>query len=85
QVVIDTPTEAAEKKALDAYEEADVTFIGIMPDQHLAKWIMDNLNGLPTTIFVDQGGMPRDFKIEGMQDASYYMETTETMLSALTK
>ncbi|MBQ7084230.1 MAG: TlpA family protein disulfide reductase [Anaerotignum sp.] len=85
QVVIDTPTEAAEKKALDAYEEADVTFIGIMPDQHLAKWIMDNLNGLPTTIFVDQDGMPRDFKIEGMQDASYYMETTETMLSTLTK
>lgn len=83
QVVIDTPTEEAEKKALDAYKEAGVTFTGIMPDQNMAKWIMDNLNGLPTTIFVDSKGMPRDFKIEGMQDASYYMETTETMLKAI--
>lgn len=85
QVVIDTPTAEAEKKALDAYEEAGVTFVGIMPDQNLAKWIMDNLNGLPTTIFVNREGIHRDLMIEGMQDAEYYMETTETMLSALTK
>ena len=85
QVVIDTPTAEAEEKALKAYEDAGVTFMGIMPDQNLAKWIMDNLNGLPTTVFVDSKGMSRDFKIEGMQDAEYYMETTETMLSALTK
>ncbi|MBR6652246.1 MAG: TlpA family protein disulfide reductase, partial [Anaerotignum sp.] len=78
QVVIDTPTAEAEEKALKAYEDAGVTFMGIMPDQNLAKWIMDNLNGLPTTVFVDSKGMSRDFKIEGMQDAEYYMETTET-------
>ena len=83
QVVIDTPGEEAEQIALDAYDEAGVTFTGIMPDQYLAGWIMDNLNGLPTTIFVDKEGVPRDLKIEGMQDASYYMETTETMLKAI--
>lgn len=83
QVVIDTPEEAAEELALGAYDEYGVTFTGIMPDQNLAKWIMDNLNGLPTTIFVDKEGVPRDLKIEGMQDADYYMETTETMLKAI--
>lgn len=85
QVVIDTPTKEAEERALDAYDEAGVTFSGIMPDQNMAKWIMDNLNGLPTTVFVDKEGLPRDFKIEGMQDASYYMEATETMLESINK
>ena len=85
QVVIDTPGEDAQKLALDAYDEYDVTFTGIMPDQNMAAWIMENLNGLPTTIFVDNAGMPRDLKIEGMQDADYYMETTETMLKAVSK
>ena len=28
---------------------------------------------------------PRDLKIEGMQDAGYYMETTETMLDGIGK
>ena len=85
QVVIDTPGETAEKIALDAYDKAGVTFTGIMPDQHLATWIMDNLNGLPTTIFVDNKGIPRDLKIEGMQDVSYYMETTENILESIGK
>ena len=44
------PTVFAETEKTEA--DADVTFTGIMPDQHLAKWIMNNLNGLPTTIFV---------------------------------
>ena len=85
QVVIDTPTEKAEQDALQAYEDADVTFKGIMPDEHLAKWIMNNLNGLPTTVFVDKEGLPRDFMIEGMQDRDYYMEATENMLKVITK
>lgn len=85
QVVIDTPGEKAEAAVADAYKKAGVTFTGIMPDQNLAQWIMNNLNGLPTTIFVDKEGVPRDLKIEGMQDASYYMETTETMLKASKK
>ena len=85
QVVIDTPAEQTEAAVLDAYDENGVTFTGIMPDENLAKWIMANLEGLPTTIFVDREGMPRDFKIEGMQDKDYYMETTESILNALGK
>lgn len=85
QVIIDTPAASAEEIVLDAYDKYGVTFTGIMPDQHLAKWIMENLNGLPTTIFVDKQGIPRDLKIEGKQDAAYYMETTESILKSLTK
>ncbi len=85
QVVIDTPGEKAEKVVADAYKKAGVTFTGIMPDQNLAGWIMNNLNGLPTTIFVDSKGKPAELKIEGIQDASYYMETTETMLQTVGK
>ncbi len=83
QVVIDTPEPNAEAAALKAYEKAGVTFTGIMPDQNLGNWIMANLNGLPTTIFVDGTGKPFSLKVEGMQDAAYYMETTETMLKTV--
>lgn len=83
QVVIDTPDPNAEAAAIKAYEKAGVTFTGIMPDQNLANWIMANLNGLPTTIFVDGTGKPSTLKIEGLQDAAYYMETTETMLETV--
>ncbi len=82
QVIIDTPNEEAENVAAKAYEEAGVTFGSILPDQNLANWIINNLNGLPTTIFVDKTGKTFSLKIEGMQDAAYYMETTETMLES---
>ena len=72
----------AESVAAKAYEEAGVTFGSILPDQNLANWIIHNLNGLPTTIFVDKTGKTFSLKIEGMQDAAYYMETTETMLES---
>ena len=85
QVVIDTPTPEAEKIALDAYGEYGVSFTGIMPDQNLAKWIMNNLEGLPTTIFVDKEGMPHETMVEGIQSADYYMETTEKMLKEISK
>lgn len=85
QVIIDTPGEKAEKIAAEAYKKADVTFTGIMPDRTMAAWITENLEGLPTTVFVDNTGKPADLKIKGTQDASYYMETTETMLKKITE
>lgn len=85
QVIIDTPGEKAESIVADAYDKAGVTFTGIMPDQNLASWIITHLEGLPTTIFVDRQGKTADLQIQGMQDASYYMETTETMLQTVGK
>lgn len=84
QVVIDTPGEEAEKVVEQAYKEAGVTFTTIVPDQNMASWIIDNLNGLPTTIFVDNTGKPTSTKVEGVQDLDYYMETTESELKKIT-
>lgn len=85
QVIIDTPGEKAESIVAKAYEDAGVTFTGIMPDQNLAGWIVNNLEGLPTTVFVDKKGKAAEFQIQGMQDADYYMETTETMMKTVGK
>lgn len=81
QVIIDTPAEEAEKIVAEAYQEAGVTFTGIMPDQNLATWILDNLEGLPTTVFVDKQGKTQELTIQGVQDAAYYMEQTEAILA----
>ncbi|MDD4843371.1 MAG: TlpA disulfide reductase family protein [Anaerotignum sp.] len=80
QVVIDTPGEETEKIVEEAYAEAGVTFTTIVPDRNMSSWIIDHLNGLPTTIFVDKTGKPLSTKIEGVKELSYYMETTEAML-----
>lgn len=82
QVVIDMPDEEKEKIVKKAYEEAGVTFTSVVPDQTMAAWIIDNLNGLPTTVFVDNTGKPLETKIEGIKDLDYYMETTESMLES---
>ncbi len=83
QVIIDTPGEEAEKIIEKAQKEAGVTFTTIAPDQNMASWIIDNLKGLPTTIFVDNTGKPMSQRIEGVQDLDYYMTTTESMLTEL--
>lgn len=83
QVIIDTPEEKAEETAAKAYAEAGVTFGSVLPDQNLANWILQNLNGLPTTVFVDHTGKTLPQTIEGIQDAAYYMQMTETMLESV--
>lgn len=83
QVIIDTPADAAEEKIKAAYQENGVTFTGIKPDLTLAKWIMNNLQGLPTTLFVDKDGKILDTKIEGKQTADMYMTTTMQMLDKM--
>ena len=82
QVVIDMPDEEKEQTVKKAYEEAGVTFTSIVPDQNMSAWIIDNLNGLPTTVFVDNTGKPLETKIEGVKDLDYYIETMESMLKS---
>ena len=83
QVIIDTPGNEAEAKILAAYEENGVTFTGIMPDKAMASWIVDNLKGLPTTIFIDKDGRIQGDRIEGKQTADQYLEATKEMLDNL--
>lgn len=80
QVIIDTPGNDAESKMLAAYEENGVTFTGVMPDKAMASWIVKNLKGLPTTIFIDKNGRVQETRIEGKQTADKYLETTKEVL-----
>ncbi|WMI80720.1 TlpA family protein disulfide reductase [Anaerotignum sp. MB30-C6] len=83
QVVIDTPGEGAEDIVEKAHKEAGVTFTTIIPDKNMASWIIENLNGLPTSIFVDKTGKPLPQKIEGVKDLDYYITTTDSMLKEI--
>ncbi len=83
QVVIDMPDEEKEQTVKKAYEDAGVTFTSIVPDQTMSAWIIDNLNGLPTTVFVDNTGKPLEAKIEGVKELDYYLETMESMLKSI--
>lgn len=83
QVVIDTPGKEAEEIVKKAYREAGVTFTTIVPDQNMASWIIENLNGLPTTIFIDKTGKPLSQKLEGVKDLDDYLTTTDSMLKEM--
>lgn len=85
QVIIDTPDDAAEEVIAKAYEESGVTFTGISPDKNMASWILENLEGLPTTIFVDNTGFIIGDTIQKVQTADYYMAAVEDLLSQLDK
>lgn len=83
QVVIDTPTPAAEEVALQAKKEANGTYTSIMPDEVLANWILSNLGGLPTTIFVNREALMVGEALEGVNTADFYLENLEKQLEAL--
>ena len=80
QVVIDTPQPEAEKIALQAKQEANADFISIMTDETLANWIVQNLAGLPTTIFVNSKGQMIGEQIQGIQTLENYMTMIENAL-----
>lgn len=81
QVVIDTPTEEAEKIALQAKKEVNADFTSVMTDPTFAAWITKNLQGLPTTIFVDSNGEAQAEQIQGVHDADFYLKALEERLS----
>ncbi len=83
QVVIDTPDENNEQVAKDALTEAGATFQSIMPNATLGNWIVSNLEGLPTTIFVDKNGNVVGDRIEGVQSADVYLSEMEKTLQTL--
>lgn len=81
QVVIDTPQPEAEKIAKQAKQEANADFISIMPDETLGNWILQNLEGLPTTILVNSQAQMVGEKIQGIQSLENYITIIENALS----
>lgn len=83
QVVIDTPNAEAEKIALQAKQEGQGTFTSVMTDEVLANWIAQNLQGLPTTVFVDSNAEVVGEQIKGIHDLDFYFNEVENKLEEL--
>ena len=83
QVIIDTPSDENEATAKSALEEAGATFDSIIPNTSLANWVVSNLEGLPTTVFVDKDGVLLGDQIQGTQTKDGYMSAIEKVLDNL--
>ena len=51
-----------------------------MPDKIFANWIVQNLKGLPTTIFVNSNGEVTGEQIQSVQTADFYMNAIKEKL-----
>ena len=80
QVLIDTPDEAAEEVVRKAYAENGVTFTGVVLNPDMASWVLDNVKGLPTTIFVDPSGKIIGAPVEKVQTADFYIKEMKNRL-----
>ena len=81
QVVIDTPGEEAQRVALEAKQKGGGKFTSVMTDEVLAGWITNNLQGLPTTIFVDKDAMTIGDQIEGVKTLEEYISALDDVLN----
>ena len=69
------------RRALKAKSDAGAEFTSIMLDTTLAKWVTNNLNGIPTTVLVDNEAVIISDKIEGIQDADFYKNAISSALN----
>ena len=72
--VTDTPSAENEAVALQAKSAAGADFTSIMLDDTLAKWVINNLEGIPTTVFVNNEAIIVTDKTEGVKTADEYKE-----------
>ena len=80
-MVIDTPQPEAEQIAKQAKQESNADFISIMTDETLGNWIVQNLEGLPTTILVNNQAQVIGEQIQGIQSLENYMNMIENALA----
>ena len=69
---IDTPDASAEATLKAAMEEAGCEFDAFRMDSYIGTWVVNNLEALPSTVFVDKYGELVGETIRGMQGAEYY-------------
>lgn len=63
--IVDTPSEENEKIIKELKEQAGGKFTTIVMDQTLANWAVENLKGVPTTVFVNSDGKIVGDNLEG--------------------
>lgn len=85
QVVIDIPADAINtsqdwKTAMKAKQDQNADFTSIVPDSVLSNWIVNHLEGLPTTVFVDKNGTIIGEPIKEVQTKEQYIEQLKKRL-----
>ena len=81
--ITDTPSPENEAVALKAKQEAKGQFTSLMMDETLATWVVNHLQGIPTTIFVDENAKIVGDYVEGVRTADEYMDEILTRLKEL--
>lgn len=82
QAVIDTPGNETEEIAKKAKKAVKGEYTSIVMDSTLATWAENNLNGIPTTIFVNSDAQIVGEPIEGAKTVDEYWDLlTETFNS----
>ncbi len=80
--IVDTPSEENEKIVKDLKSEAGGTFTTIVMDEVLANWAVENLEGVPTTIFVNSEGKIISDQIKGAKSAQTYIDDIDYYLAS---
>lgn len=72
--IVDTPSEENEKIVKELKEQAGGKFTTIVMDQTLANWAVENLEGVPTTVFVNSDGKIVGDQLKGAKSADTYFD-----------
>ena len=78
--IVDTPNAETEGIVKQLKEEAGGKFTTLVMDDVLANWTVENLEGVPTTVFVNPEGKIISEQLKGAKSADSYMEKIEYYL-----
>ena len=80
--IVDTPSPENEETVKQLKAEAGGQFTTIIMDETLANWAVENLEGVPTTVFVDSTGKIVGDQVKGAKSANFYMKEINSRLAA---
>ncbi len=83
--VIDTPQADAEAIVKNELKTFDAEFLTIKMDDYLANWVLKNLEGLPSTVFVDNSGKVIGETIKGTKTSDEYMAELNKKIEELSE
>ncbi len=83
QVVIDTPSDEAEELALKIKSENGAEYTSVIPDKRLASWIVNNIEGIPTTVFVNNDAVVVGEPIQGVKTLDEYLTLLNAQLETM--
>lgn len=82
-VVADTPDEDNEELAKSILDKKGVKFDNVIPDKELHEWIIKNVKGTPTTIFVDKDGKIVGSALVGSASKDEYNAKIDEVLKSI--